>query len=261
MNRNRLEFPEDLFLLERRYERLIVLHCQMMQCVETKDEVAEICQNVFVKTNLCDKFRQAKRRDIIRELILFAYRRGYIEALINHCESLYPQLDLQKYQLVDVFQRSTNREKYQQANEFFLEPDNIQERLVDFLAQLSTEDLRHLVFLLGSDVDMVGYGRYLYPSVNLSSPTEEDLQERVDKLANLSKNKDRLEIERELRRIYAAPTKEEMHKTLKKANISNEDMDFSQLQYELKRLFVRKLVTEFDSVSMVNNILIAYLQL
>ncbi|MEM7115723.1 MAG: hypothetical protein AAF614_24995 [Chloroflexota bacterium] len=148
-----LKLPKDIILVEQRYEPMIIMHYQLLQEIKNSDDLVELCRSIFELSEQCKSYKQGQTRDVLREFILFAYRRGREGQIFERCQMRYPSFDTKAYKLAEVFQGKSSQERQEQVAQLLRAGANFRMQLSDFLVKLSGDDLRHLAFLLGSSFE------------------------------------------------------------------------------------------------------------
>ncbi|GJM41396.1 MAG: hypothetical protein DHS20C20_16780 [Ardenticatenaceae bacterium] len=107
---------------------------------------------------------------------------------------------------------------------------------------------------------MVSYFWFLPSDVNISIPTETEIQKRLENPLP-AKYKSREEYETNYRKIHSPPTEKQMRKALQDAKIDDAAMDLQQVKYELHKLFAQHLIQTVEQLGEINQILRAYTHL
>ena len=237
------------------YGKLVRLHYQLMQEIRSKEELVRICEALPIDTERCQRLAMAELRDSLREFLLLAKMRGHLETVLNHSQSLYPNLYLDT-----PYQPPVNPQHQEEVGRLLANKENPKPQLTHLLAKLSANDLRHLLFLLEMNFEMVAYFRFLPSLVDLNTPTEDEIKRRLDRPLP-EKYSSREELEADYRNLHAPPTESQMRQALQEAKIDDSQMDIQEVQYQLHRLFAYHLISAVEKLGKFDQLLTAYLHL
>ena len=235
--------------------KLVKLHDQLMQAISSKEELAQSCAALPIDTERCQRLAMAELRDSLRELLLLAKMRGHFETVLNHFQLLYPNINLDT-----PYQPPVNPQHQEDVGRLLANKENPKPQLTHLLAKLSADDLRHLLFLLEMNFEMVAYFRFLPSLVDLNTPTEDEIKRRLDRPLP-GKYSSREEFEAAYRKTYAPLTEKQMRQALQEAKIDDSQMDIQAVQYQLHRLFAYHLISIVEKLGNFGQLLTAYMHL